>query len=57
MVFQGVLDDGSLTPSALGWRPSLEASPRWVHLPMAICVRLVDATELQATVDVLRARK
>ena len=43
--FHGIMPDGSLTPSAMPWRPSALAPPRWVPFsPMGFCARVVNAS-------------
>lgn len=56
LTFQGVLEDGRLTPSAFSWRPSAFAKPSWVHLgSMPVCVRISSATEQTIALEVYRA--
>lgn len=56
LTFQGVLEDGKLTPSAFSWMPSLFAPPRWINLgSMPLCVRLSDASADRVTLELYRA--
>jgi hypothetical protein len=56
LTFRGVMEDGKLTPSALTWRPSALAPPRWVHLgSMPLCVRVSDTSGDRVTVELFRA--
>ncbi len=58
LTFQGILDDGRLTPSALTWRPSAFAAPTWVHLgSMPLCVRVLSANEDRTTLELFRATR
>ncbi len=55
LTFQGVMDDGMLTPSAFTWRPSVMGPPSWVHLgSMPICVRVSRPAHERVTVEVFR---
>jgi hypothetical protein len=41
LTFQGIMEDGRLTPSAFTWRPSALAPPSWQYLGgMPLCVRI-----------------
>jgi hypothetical protein len=54
--FHGIMDDGSLTPSAMTWRPSALAPPRWVPFQaMGFCARLVKSGTDDVIVEVARA--
>jgi hypothetical protein len=58
LTFQGILDDGRLTPSALTWRPSAFAAPTWVHLgSMPLCVRVQSANEDRTTLELFRSTR
>ncbi len=52
---QGVMDDGTLTPSAMEWSPSALAPPEWVHFPrIGLCMRLEEAHVRRARFRILR---
>lgn len=52
--FQGVMDDGSLTPSALRWLPSAFAKPEWVLIGVDHCVRVVEPGEERVVLELFR---
>lgn len=55
LTVHGIMDDGSLTPSATGWSPSALAPPRWVHLPrIKLCMRLEQADAQGARFRIFR---
>lgn len=52
---QGVMDDGTLTPSAMEWSPSALAPPEWVYFPrIGLCMRLEEAHVRRARFRILR---
>jgi hypothetical protein len=56
LTFQGILDDGRLTPSAFSWRPSALAPPSFVYLGgMPICVRISNPLPKTVTLELFRA--
>lgn len=56
LTFQGILDDGRLTPSALTWRPSALAPSSFVFLGgMPICVRVSNPLPKTVTLELFRA--
>lgn len=54
LIFQGVLDDGSLTPSALTWMPSAFAKPEWTHLAVNRCARVIEADESRVVLELFK---
>lgn len=57
LVFQGVMDDGRLTPSAFSWMPSAFAKPEWAHLPVNACVRVVEAGAQRVVLELFRPQR
>lgn len=56
LTFQGILDEGRLTPSAFTWRPSALAPPSFVYLGgMPICVRVSNPLPKTVTLELFRA--
>jgi hypothetical protein len=55
--FQGVMDDGSLSPSALRWMPSAFAKPEWVLLGIDRCVRVVEPGERRVVLELFRPER
>jgi hypothetical protein len=51
LVFQGVSEDGKLTPSALSWLPSAFAKPVWTYLHVNRCVRVVEPGERRVVLE------
>jgi hypothetical protein len=54
LVFQGVLEDGTLSPSALTWMPSALAAPEWHYLPVGRCARVAQAGDQRVVVELFR---
>ncbi len=54
LMFQGVMEDGSPTPSALSWTPSAFAKPAWVHLAVNVCAQVVDGNEDRIVLELFR---
>ncbi|NUO47943.1 MAG: hypothetical protein HOV80_03705 [Polyangiaceae bacterium] len=56
LTFQGILEDGRLTPSAFTWRPSALAPPSFAYLGgMPICVRISNPLPKMVTLELFRA--
>lgn len=51
LVFQGVTEDGKLTPSALSWLPSAFAKPEWTYLAVNRCVRVIEPGERRVVLE------
>ncbi len=55
LTFQGIMEDGTLTPSAYSWQPSAGASSSWQNLGgMPICVRVVSSVPAKMTLELSR---
>lgn len=54
--FNGVVD-GEPTQSELRWMPSLFEEPRFVHLGISRCVRLVEGDETRVVLELFRPNR